>query len=145
MVPHLLYTSWSGARPPGTTAAPQSQNIPRCGWLWVPGLQPQPSPEWKKTHHTHTHSKTTLHFHVLKICVERSGDEAASCKLGGYLGATGRGPHPRASRFHQSPLVGRQQVVLHGLDQVVFTRTAVLDQRLLLHPLPTQTGSEKTR
>lgn len=55
----------------------------------------------------------------------------------GYLRTAGWRPHPCACGFHQSPLVSWQQVVLHGLDQVVFTRAAVLYQRLLLHPLNT--------
>jgi len=44
LLSYLLCTSWSGVRPPGTIAAPQSRNIQHCGWLWEPGLQPQPSP-----------------------------------------------------------------------------------------------------
>lgn len=40
-----------------------------------------------------------------------------------------------ADRLHQGALLGWQQVVLHGLNQVVFTSTAILHQRFLLHPL----------
>lgn len=65
-------------------------------------------------------------------------------RLCDHLRAAGRSPHACACRLHQSPLVGRQQVVLHGLDEVVFTRAAVLYQRLLLHPLKTQTGRGET-
>lgn len=59
-----------------------------------------------------------------------------------YLWTAGRCPHAGACSLHQSPLVSRQQVVLHGLNQVIFTGAAVLNQRLLLHPL-TPPATEK--
>lgn len=52
-----------------------------------------------------------------------------------YLRTAGWGSHASAGGLHQGSLVGWQQVILHGFNQVVFTRAAVLNQRLLLHPL----------
>lgn len=52
-----------------------------------------------------------------------------------YLRTTGWSPHACACRLHQCSLVGWQQVILHGFDQVVFTRAAILNQRLLFNPL----------
>lgn len=63
----------------------------------------------------------------------------------GHLRTAGWRPHPCACSFHQSPLVSGQQVILHGLDQVVFTCAAVLYQRLLLHPLNTAREEELVR
>lgn len=55
-----------------------------------------------------------------------------------YLWAGDGRSHPGPSGLHQSSLVSWQQVVLHGLDQVVFTCTAVLYQGLLLYTLTAQ-------
>lgn len=52
-----------------------------------------------------------------------------------YLWTAGGRPHAGACSLHQSPLVSRQQMVLHGLNQVIFACAAVLNQGLFLHPL----------
>lgn len=63
------------------------------------------------------------------------GNEGGSFVEAVYLGAAGGRPHAGACSLHQSPLVSRQQVVLHGLNQVIFTCATVLNQGLFLHPL----------
>lgn len=115
---HLLCTSWWGAPPPGTIAAPRNRNIPRCEWPSEPGRQPRPSPAERPN------------FGV--TVVTKAGHSWRRFK---YLGAAGGRPHAGACSLHQSPLVSRQQVVLHGLNQVIFTCATVLNQGLFLHPL----------
>lgn len=53
--------------------------------------------------------------------------------------------HSGADRLHHGALLGWQQVVLHGLNQVVLTSAAVLHQSLLLHPLHNRTYSYTIR
>lgn len=60
-----------------------------------------------------------------------------------YLWAAGWSSHASASSLHQRPLLCRQKVVLHGFDQVVFARTAILDQGLFLHPLVIRADREE--
>lgn len=117
-VSHLLCTAWWGAPPPGTTAAPRNRNTPRCEWPWGPGRQPRPSPAERPN---------------LGVTVATN-----ACRLlrqVKYLWTAGGRPHAGACSLHQSPLVSRQQMVLHGLNQVIFTCAAVLNQGLFLHPL----------
>lgn len=128
-VSYLLCTSGWGALPLGTISAPQSRNTQHCGWPLGPGLQPQPSPDQKRNISCITQKllqSINFYFYALKI---------VQITLKNYLWTAGRYSHACACSFHQSPLVSWQQVVLHGLNQVVFTRTAILNQRLLLHTL----------
>lgn len=52
-----------------------------------------------------------------------------------YFGKVHGCPQPGPHALHQHALLCGQQVVLHGFDEVIFARTAVLHQRFLLYPL----------
>lgn len=52
-----------------------------------------------------------------------------------YFGEVHGRPQPGPHALHQHALLCGQQVVLHGFDEVIFARTAVLHQRFLLYPL----------
>lgn len=133
-VSYPLCISWLEAQPLGTTAAPQSHNTRRFGWPSELGLQPRPSPTCNQNINTLISSGGTDMKRMTSLFIEI---------FFFHLGTAGWSPHPCASGLHQSPLVSRQQVILHSLNQVVFTGTAVLNKTLLLHAL-TQREKEQT-
>lgn len=56
-------------------------------------------------------------------------------KQGSYFWKAGRCSQFRSSAFHQSSLLGRQQVILHSFNEVILTSTAVLNQYFLFNSL----------